>query len=337
MTKTIQTMKKVVVSSLIFLLIGTALGYGVGWEQQQKVLAGALDIIHPLRENNASYAFINPLLAYIIPSADQQDDFRVLKNQVVYLIDSEKKRGSIQDASVFFSDLNHGRWIGIGENNNYNPASILKVVIMTIYFKEREANPDILRSKLQYIDDIDRLIRQEAYGEKSKLEAGKLYAIEDLINAMIIDSDNGATILLLANINQRTLNELYAVLGIENAEETMISPRAYSLFFRILYSATYLSKSMSEQALSLLSKTTFREGIVAGLPERTVVAHKFGEHIQPANGGIGHVELHDCGIVYTEKSPYFLCVMTKGKNIEPLKGVIKNISGLVYRNYKSTK
>ena len=91
MTKTIQTMKKVVVSSLIFLLIGTALGYGVGWEQQQKVLAGALDIIHPLRENNASYAFINPLLAYIIPSADQQDDFRVLKNQFVYLIDSEKK------------------------------------------------------------------------------------------------------------------------------------------------------------------------------------------------------------------------------------------------------
>ena len=86
---------------------------------------------------------------------------------------------------------------------------------------------------------------------------------------------------------------------------------------------------MSEKALELLSKTTFNDGIVAGLPENIVVSHKFGEYILP-----DEIELHDCGIIYYVQNPYFLCVMTRGKDEGELKNTISGISKIIYEDYK---
>ena len=138
---------------ILILLLGTfffgvGAGYSFGVNNGKKNLKGELGIIHPIRENASSYTFINPLLAYIIPSADQQDDFKLLKNKISSFVDAEKKRGTISDAAVFFSDLNHGRWIGVNENEKYTPASMLKVVIMVAYYKEAEKDKDLLQKKL---------------------------------------------------------------------------------------------------------------------------------------------------------------------------------------------
>ena len=84
--------------------------------------------------------------------------------------------------------------------------------------------------------------------------------------------------------------------------------------------------------MEILSKTTFKEGIVAGVPEGTVVAHKFGQFLSTTNTADG-VELHDCGIIYYPDYPYLLCVMTKGNSLDELKNVIKGISKITYENY----
>ena len=63
------------------------------------------------------------------------------------------------------------------------------------------------------------------------------------------------------------------------AQQYFISAKNYSLFFRVLYNATYLSREMSEKALGLLSKTVFRDGLTAKLPSSVVVSHKFGEWV----------------------------------------------------------
>src|SRR5205085_892290 len=57
----------------------------------------------------------------------------------------------------------------------------------------------------------------------------------------------------------------------------IISLKDYSSVFRILYNASYLNHDSSENALSLLSQSTFKNALVAGVPAETVVAHKFGE------------------------------------------------------------
>ena len=89
---------------------------------------------------------------------------------------------------------------------------------------------------------------------------------------------------------------------------------------------------MSEKALELLSQTTFSSGLVAGVPDKINVAHKFGERTVHLNstGEVMYRELHDCGIIYNAKHPYSLCVMTKGKEFDNLKDVIRKISVEVY-------
>jgi hypothetical protein len=109
--------------------------------------------------------------------------------------------------------------------------------------------------------------------------------------------------------------------------------RQYSHLFRALYNGTYLSKPLSEKVLELLSKTRFDRGLVAGVPEGTVVSHKFGvRNIVNSDADTTPVarELHDCGIIYYPNNPYFLCVMTRGADFPTLESVIKDISRITW-------
>jgi beta-lactamase class A len=211
---------------------------------------------------------------------------------------------------------------------------------MVSYFKEAESNPAVLDKYLIYESDLDNLIRKDPLKSASGLNINGSYKVIDLINKTIIESDNGAEHLLLNNISQTSLDSIYNALNIENPDETnhfTISPRTYSLFLRILYSATYLNSINSEKALDILSKTTFADGLAAGVPAGVAIAHKYGEYALAQNNIIRQIELHDCGIIYYPKNPYLLCVMTKGNNLDNLKRTIKNISSLVYSNYSGLK
>jgi len=95
----------------------------------------------------------------------------------------------------------------------------------------------------------------------------------------------------------------------------------------VLYNTGYLSKERSQLALTLLSQSTFREGLVAGVPEGTSVAHKFGRKVFD-DGQDSH--LHDCGIVYHPSMSYILCVMTTGTDYENEKRAIAEVSQAVY-------
>ena len=331
----------VLAAAVVFLAIGLWAGYSWGFGQEKDVLDRKLNAIHPLRSNDANYKFINPLLLYMTPSADQQWGLVDMKNQVQKVIDDQKKNNGLDNASIFFQDLNHGRWMGINQNDAYNPASMLKVVVMVSYLKESEVNPDILTKKLLYASTIENQIQQDVYNQSSDLVVGQKYTVEDLIEKMIITSDNGATFLLLDNINQTVLNSVYSELSIQGPQDMKgqftISPRYYSFFFRILYSGTYLSKSNSEKALSILSNTTFKDGIISGLPENIIVAHKYGQYVTHDDQQVSEIELHDCGIIYYPQNPYLLCIMTRGSNFETLKTTIKDISSVIWQQYSSSK
>ncbi len=327
---------KKIFTNLFLIIISVALGVTVGIIYERDILEKKLGIIHPIRENNPSYKFINPLLAYIIPSADADNQLSLFRSKIENFINTEKNNNKVSNASMFFYDLNRGHWIGVNEKDKYNPASMLKVVVMVAYFKEAELDPNILNKSLVYTKEIDDSISKNSLNSQSNLVINKSYVIEDLINKMIIDSDNGAAKLLLNNINKVSLDSIYNALNIENPENTdnfTISPRKYSLFFRILYSSTYLTREYSEKALKIISEAKFSGGIANGLPQNLIVSHKFGVYINEQK----ELELHDCGIVYYPNNPYFLCIMTQGQDISNLKNVIKNISSLTYDNYINYK
>lgn len=326
---------------LFFLVFGVSTGYYWGFSNERSVLERKLNIIHPLRESNLSYKFIDPLLAYIIPSADQQSEFASLKSQITKVINTAKTDNSLSYGSVFFYDLNRGRWIGVNQDHQYNPASMLKVVIMVAYFREAENNPGILDKNLVYTSSINDLLSKDSFKSPSELKINKSYKISDLIDRMIVDSDNGAEHVLLNNISQTSLDSIYTTLDIGSPDavkgDYTISPRDFSFFFRVLYSGTYLSYEYSEKSLDILSKTTFRDGLVSGVPSSITIAHKYGEYAVEQDNQLVQIELHDCGIVYYPKYPYLLCIMTKGNNLSDLKSTIKNISSLIYNNYSNLK
>jgi len=107
-----------------------------------------------------------------------------------------------------------------------------------------------------------------------------------------------------------------------------MTPVGYGHIFRVLYNASYLNRRLSERALEYFAKSDFHDGLEAGVPPGTTIAHKFGIYSIP--GRTQTAQLHDCGVVYYPGRPYFLCVMTEGRDADTLAAVIRQISREVF-------
>jgi beta-lactamase class A len=210
---------------------------------------------------------------------------------------------------------------------------MMKVAVMITYFKEAEQDPDILQKILVYSTSTVDQINGVPFSAASGLQVGKSYSVEKLIEAMIINSDNGAKDVLLDNINQQSFVEVHTDLGLPNpaaVQNYTITAKQYAVLLRVLYGATYLGRQYSEKALQIMSQATYNEGLVAGVPKGTAVAQKFGEALDSTNPSAPEINLSDCGIIYHPTHPYILCVMTKGKNINSLTQTISSISNVVW-------
>lgn len=325
---------------LAALLMGAIISFVITSDILYKQEKRLINSIRPVRLNSNDFKFINPLLGYSMPNVKEFNEFQPLNSDVSKYINSQTTNNPNAKISVYFRDLNMGRWIGINENEGYNPASMLKVVIMIAYYKESENNPEILSNMISYNKSLDEIIKDVPYQTPSTLEIGKKYTVNELIEKMIINSDNGAKNALLANVDNKALNDVYSDLGIkapsDNDTNYTISAKAYSSFFRFLYNGSYLNQSLSEKALALLSKANFQDGLIAGVPKNIVVAQKFGEHISvDSDDKILNTQLHDCGIVYHPSRPYAICIMTQGDDLDTLKNQIKTISNIVYQSVDS--
>lgn len=325
--------KPIVVYIASSLALGLIAGYFFGtWriqKHEQEVLAQAKSI----REKGGNYQFINPLLAYDLPESTEIGEYIDLTKQLNDLIDLEKRQKNVDQVSIYFRGAK-GRWVGINDYEKYYPASLLKVVVMIAYYQQAQSNPEVLNKELLFNSQIQNQVASSQFNVPSYLKLDNSYKVGDLIRDMIVDSDNGATFTLVAYLDNKVLNEVYSDLGLEVPDNTgnyVISAKDYSLFFRILYNATYLNRGYSEKALDLLSQTNYNNGLVAGLPDQTLLSHKFGEHIVTDSKGVQtSVELHDCGIVYGKQN-LLLCVMTKGQQLPVLEKVIQEIAKLVYQ------
>ena len=319
---------------MLFLVLGSLLGTLLGYYWAKSNFDDVLASVKPLREGTSGHKFINPLLACDLPEAKNIDEYSGLEKNINAIVEQKKSEHAVNDVSLYL--IRNGLWVGINENVKYEPASMLKVVLMIAYLKQKEEHPDLFEQKLLYTTAIKHISDQIPFQASSSLAVNEKYLVSDLINKMIIESDNTAMYMLLSGIDENSLNDVYTDLGISTPDNTgvyKISAKTYSLFFRILYNATYLDRNDSEFALSLLSKSHFEDGIVAGLPKGTLVSHKYGERaVTEANGSISGVELHDCGFIYPPSGdkPYFLCVMTKGDTLEGVKGTITAVSSYVY-------
>jgi beta-lactamase class A len=276
-----------------------------------------------------NFKFINPLLECDTNQSSSQEH-KPSRKTVVDLINNKKSKGEVKDIAVYYRDLNNGPWLGIDEKINFTPASLLKLPVMMAFYKKAESNPVILKKQIT-LKEGQTVLEPFFMSEKS-LEAGKTYSIDELINRMIIYSDNDALFLLEQNIDNDSIDNITKDLGIETATETTpedyMSVKSYASLFRVLFNASYLNRNFSEKALEVLSKVTFNEGINRGVPNNLLIAHKFGER-ELENGT---KQLHDCGIIYVPNHPYLLCVMARGSDYTKISNAIGDISKVIYES-----
>lgn len=312
------------------LLLGLGIGYAYGreafhphaTEDEREAHAGlsSSGLTNPLLECDLGQEYI------------AQNSVRPFRSVIQNQIDSLKTEGKATHVSYYFRDLNNGSWFGIDEKESFSPASLLKVPLLIHLLARAEREPNVLNSQIEYVGG-DAESAQFVI-PVNPIQMGMVYSVRQLLEHMIIESDNNAALLLAEFAGPDNFKTIFTELGLAlpptvNSTGSM-SVRDYASFFRILFNASYISQPSSEAALTLLSQTKFKEGIVAGVPTDVLVSHKFGEREFE-----GEKQLHDCGIVYAGKSPYLLCIMTRGNDFKQLEGVIATLSRATYDQVNS--
>ena len=284
-----------------------------------------------LEIREGGYKFINPLLESELGESLISRELKPFKGRVEDLVMEQMSNREINHVSIYFRDMNNGPWFGINEREEFIPASLLKVPIMISVLKQAESSPALLDQKIIFSGSNKA---NQYFASAKSLEQGREYTVNELLELMVVYSNNDAKDLLVASIPQAQIENTFSRLGLEKPDFTVeddLTIKAYATFFRILFNSSYLDREMSEKALELLSRTQFDSGLRAGVPTDITTANKFGEWWPSPSED---KQLHDCGIIYLPERPYLLCVMTRGQSFEALADVITNVSKLVYEEVK---
>lgn len=263
---------------------------------------------------------INKQLADNIDSSSYILHYSRLRSEIqpeIDKIEAGKKVG------LFVQDIKTGSWMGINEKMGFTPASLLKVPIMIAIMKKKD------RGEISLSDKI--IIKKEDldldYQTKYEGKEGQEFTVEELLISMIKESDNTAKNALVRQLFSYEMDDVFQHMGVPNPylpenQDKTVSPRDYSRFFKSLYYSTFLSPSSSQFALELTTHTQLESLLPEGVPDDVQVAHKFGVYDESF--------LHDCGIVYHEKNPYLICVMTKELPSSISSDLIRKISTFTY-------
>ncbi|MDX2033355.1 MAG: serine hydrolase [Blastocatellia bacterium] len=228
---------------------------------------------------------------------------------------------------VAIADLETGQTLLLNERVRVHAASTMKLPVMMELFRQAKMEKLGLRQPLEVKNSFRSIIDGSEYRLNSRDDSdaevyrwiGRRMPMIDLIDRMITRSSNLATNLLIeiaepARVNRmmRDLgaNEMEVLRGVEDAKAFQAGKNntttAYDLLLllRALAEERFLDKSSCRAMIRILAAQKFNEGIPAGLPAGTKVAHKTGE-ITRHN--------HDAAIVYLPgRKPYVIVVLTKG-------------------------
>ena len=271
--------------------------------------------------SNDKYNLLNPARKFI-KQEDLIINFQPLRD---YLND---KYEADQNVSIYFEYLPTGASISINKDAEFYPASLLKVpVAMTVAKK-------IEKGEWKWTNELVLLStdKDDKFGTLYKEPANSTHTIEDIVQRSLSDSDNTAHFILVRNLEMEEMRDVYDHMGLGGFLETegSLSAKRYSVMVRALYAGSYISDENSQKLLTYLTQSPFDYYIQSGLSQDVPFAHKIGVDADKK------VYL-DSGVVYTQSRPYILTVMTKNKDEQKAKEIMKDISEKAYNYVKEYK
>lgn len=299
-----------------------------------------------INECESKYEFINPQLGCGLKPAIEKHGYSDLVSRLNDYIEIQKEDGVVESVSVYFRDLENGPSFGINEHETFIPASLFKLPIMFAYYLLVDDEGLDLNKQIAFGQDSDSGPSSQFFPPDEEVKPHTPYTLDELIYRMIAYSDNKATAALVSDLSnmsqgreENLMLETYRATGIvypDDTTDSVITTKSYASLFRILFNSSFLSTEMSEKALTILSESTFTQGLKSGVPKDILIAHKFGERFDD-QAAEDVEQFHDCGIVYYPENPYLLCIMTKGKYIPTLVTTVSKVSEMVYQEVDSRR
>jgi beta-lactamase class A len=231
------------------------------------IFSASLFLIH----NNKSYHDLPNDLNLI--SKNDIDSYSLKENESITPLKNILITFVPPEFSVYVEDYSTGEWMSINADKKMNPASLLKVPTLVAVLKKIEDKKLSLDDSLR-LNSLDLDTRSGSLGIKG---AGYKTTIKGLVIDLIVNSDNTA----LFTLNRRILEDADLIdarkgldLAFKDVNNESISPKEFSNIFRNIYFSNYLNDEYSNTALNLLSKTSFRSQLPAGVPHDVIIAHK---------------------------------------------------------------
>ena len=222
-------------------------------------------------------------------------------------------------------DARPGEEILINPEMSFHAASTMKVPVMIEAYRQQDAGRLRLGDKLLVTNKFTSILDGSPY-ELSATEdsdgdiykaMGKRLSYRELVEASITVSSNLATNILIEHLDARHVQATVDAMGASGMQvlrgvedqrafdagrNNTTTARGLLTLLEAIGKGTAVNAKSSTEMIEVLKRQKFNDGIPAGLPQGTPVAHK--------TGTITRIH-HDAGIVYT-KRPYVLVVLTRG-------------------------
>jgi beta-lactamase class A len=226
----------------------------------------------------------------------------------------------------------------------FHAASTIKIPVMVELFHQAHDGKlkldDLLPVKNEFHSIVDGSPYRLDAADDSEVNlykaVGQTRTLSQLCRLMITVSSNLATNLLIEKLGveniRATVREFHAdgmnvLRGVEDQKafdkglNNTTTARGLAVLLESLAQGRAFDSEASRQMVAILEQQTFNEGIPAGLPPGTRVAHKTGE--------ITKIH-HDAGIVFAPQ-PFVLVVLVRGMDdFKQSSALIADITRLLY-------
>ena len=207
-------------------------------------------------------------------------------------------------------------------------ASVIKIPIMVEAFRQFEAGE--LNPRQTY--RIKAEDKMPSCGALNRMHDGLEVTMRDLVELMIVLSDNSATNILIdrlgiARVNAtleaeglrvtRLRRKLFDKAGMEAGLSNHVCAREIGLLLERMYAGTLVSPQASAEMLEILRNQKLNGKMPFFLKPRGIAcAHKTGE-----DDGI----THDVGVVYARR-PFVLCMLSEETDVPAFERLIQDVA-----------
>ena len=280
------------------------------------------------------------LLSLPAPSSAQSPKLAAAEQQI-----QKRIADSHADVGIAFRTLD-GRteWL-YHADDSFHAASTMKVPVMIELYRQVQSGKLKLSDPLTIHNEFHSVVDGSPYkldpsddSETDLYKAeGQTRTLTDLCELMITVSSNLATNLIIeqlgvenirATVHSLNADGMHVLRGVEDTKafekglNNTTTARALQILLTSIAYNSAAGPDASQQMLAILERQKFNEGIPAGLPPGTKVAHKTGE--------ITKIH-HDAAIVYAPR-PFVLVILVRGlPNINDSSALMADITRLLFQ------